>query len=148
MEIVLIVLAGVAATAAVAMLAIGKLRYTFFFIDRMSGKSFEKFVAKLYEKLGFTVTLTKESGDQGIDVIVKKTFRKIGVQTKRYRSNVGNGAVQEAVAGRKYYRLDKVCVVTNRYFTKAAKELAEANKVELIDRDGLKQMIEKTRRKK
>ncbi|MBR1867813.1 MAG: restriction endonuclease [Clostridia bacterium] len=113
----------------------------------MSGKTFENFIAKLYKKLGYISINTKTSGDQGIDVIVKKTFLKLGIQTKRYDRPVGNKAVQEAVAGKKYYKLDKVAVITNNYFTRSAKELAKVNGVELIDRDKLKVIIKKAYKK-
>lgn len=123
------------------------LKDSMFRIDRMSGANFERYVEKLYIRLGYKAQRTKTSGDQGIDVIVKKAFRRIGLQVKRYNGAVGNGAVQEAVAGKKYYKLDKVCVITNSYFTAAAKELAKANKVTLVDRDGLKELIDKAKRK-
>ena len=72
-------------------------------------------------------------------------FRKTGIQLKRYSSAVGNFAVQEAVAGKKFYKLDKVCVLTNSFFTKSAKELAKVNGVELLDRNDLKALIQKAK---
>lgn len=116
-------------------------------IDKLKGDEFENFIKYVYELLGYTVEKTKKSGDQGIDLIVKRHFRKIGIQLKRYNGKVGNSAVQEAVAGKKYYKLDKVCVLTNSSFTRSAKELAKANGVELLNRNDLKSLIEKARRK-
>ena len=124
-----------------------RLKRSFLIIDRMSGKTFENFIAKLYKKLGYISINTKTSGDQGIDVIVKKTFLKLGIQTTRYDRPVGNKAVQEAVAGKKYYKLDKVAVITNNYFTRSAKELAKVNGVELIERDKLKVILIKAYKK-
>lgn len=118
-------------------------RRSLFRIDRMKGEEFEAFLKDVYERLGYTVEITKKSGDQGIDLIIKKHFKRIGVQVKRYSGSVGNSAVQEAVAGKRYYKLDKVLVITNRLFTRSAKELARVNKVELIERDGLKKLIKK-----
>lgn len=116
-------------------------------IDKMKGDEFENFVKYCYETLGFSVEKTKKSGDQGIDLIIKKHFRKTGIQLKRYSGAVGNFAVQEVVAGKKYYKLDRVCVLTNSVFTKSAKELAKANGVELLDRNDLKKLIEKAKKK-
>ena len=118
-----------------------------FRIDRMKGLEFEEFLKDLYTRLGYSVEMTKKSGDQGIDLIIKKHFKKIGIQVKRYSSAVGNFAVQEAVAGKRYYKLDRVCVITNGQFTRSAKELAKVNKVELIDRAGLKKLIKKAYRR-
>ncbi|MBQ7373887.1 MAG: restriction endonuclease [Clostridia bacterium] len=114
----------------------------------MKGDEFEDFIKEIYELLGYTVIKTKKSGDQGIDLIVKKLFKKTGIQLKRYSKTVGNTAVQEAVAGKKYYKLDRVCVLTNQTFTKSAVALAKANGVILIDRDGLKKLIKKAKKKR
>ena len=122
-------------------------KWSLYRIDRMNGHSFEEFMKEVYTLLGYKVEQTKKSGDQGIDLIIKKHFKKIGVQLKRYSSAVGNFAVQEAVAGKRFYKLDKVCVLTNKSFTKSAIELAKANKVELLCRNDLKILLQKAKRK-
>ena len=126
---------------------IRRYRWSLFRVDRMCGHDFESFMKDVYSILGYKVEETKKSGDQGIDLIIKKHFKRIGVQLKRYSKPVGNSAVQEAVAGKKYYKLDKVLVLTNTSFTKSAIELAKANKVELIDREDLKILLKKAKRK-
>jgi hypothetical protein len=115
--------------------------YTINDIDLMSGQEFEQFLAILFSKMGYETEVTKGSGDQGIDVIASKDGTNIGIQAKCYSGSVGNGAIQEAVAGRNYYHLDKAIVVTNSGFTNSAKELAEANSVVLWDRNILKDKI-------
>ena len=102
----------------------------------------------VFTTLGYKVEKTKKSGDQGIDLIIKKHFKKKGIQLKRYSNAVGNSAVQEAVAGKRYYKLDKVSVLTNRSFTKSAIELAKVNKVELLNREDLKKLLAKAKKKR
>ena len=147
----IITVAFILAILIVVVFSIGKIikayRWSLYRIDRMKGDDFEDFIKEIYIILGYTVEKTKKSGDQGIDLIVKKHFRRIGIQLKRYSHTVGNSAVQEAVAGRRYYQLDKVCVLTNSTYTKSAKELAKVNKVELIDRENLKELIKKAKNK-
>lgn len=109
-------------------------------IDLMSGFEFEKFISGLFQKMGYKSHTTKESGDQGIDVIAEKQDVKIAIQCKCYNGVVGNHAIMEAVAGAKYYDANKVMVVTNSTFTKSAIELASKNNVQLWDR---KTLIEK-----
>ena len=111
-------------------------------IDMMTGIEFEEFVAKLFTKKGYTVSMTKHSGDQGIDVIVEKNNSKMGIQTKCYSNTVGNSAIQEVVAGKNYYKLDKAIVITNNFFTLSAIKLAEANEVILWDRNILKEKLD------
>lgn len=110
-------------------------------IDLMSGTEFENFIGLLFAKLGYSIHVTKGSGDQGIDVIAEKNGRRFGIQVKCYASSVTNKAIQEVVAGIKHYSLEKGIVVTNNYFTESAKELAESNNVILWDRNMLKEKI-------
>ncbi|MBB6713112.1 restriction endonuclease [Clostridium gasigenes] len=107
----------------------------------MSGYEFEDFISKLFKKMGYSTSVTKRSGDQGIDVIVEKGDSKIGVQAKCYSGSVGNKAIQETVAGLRFYNCNKGLVVTNNYFTKSAVELAQINDIVLWDRTMLKQKI-------
>jgi len=118
-----------------------QLFYTIDDIDLMDGVEFEKLIAKLFRKMGYDAEVTKTSGDQGIDVIAIKNGFKYGIQAKCYSSQVSNSAIQEAVAGKAFYSLNKVIVVTNNYFTKSAIKLAEANNVILWDRTILKEKL-------
>ncbi|MDA5459397.1 hypothetical protein B816_888 [Weissella confusa] len=95
----------------------------------------------LSEKTGFNYEVTQKSGDQGVDVILRDGEDSIGVQVKRYSSNVGNSAVQEIVAGEKLNGYSQSIVVATAGFTKSAEELAVANGVELIDGHGLYEII-------
>ena len=111
-------------------------------IDEMTGEQFERFIGELFEKLGYKIIVTKISGDQGIDVIVEKKGIKTGIQCKRYTNKVSNSAIQEAVAGKAQYKLDKVMVITTNYFTKSAIELANSNQVTLWNREKLISTLE------
>lgn len=122
-----------------------KKRFSMRKIDSMDGIAFEEFNAYLLRKLGYKAETTKASNDQGIDIVAKKGFKKIAIQTKRYKNKVGNSAVQEVVAGKKHYNCNKTLVITNNYFTRSAIELAKSNNVELWDRDVLKEKIKKAR---
>lgn len=116
-------------------------KYTIDDIDLMTGAEFEEFIALLFKKMGYSSQVTKQSGDQGIDVIAIKNNTRIGIQAKCYSNTVGNAAIQEAVAGKSFYNCDKTVVVTNNYFTTAAIELAQVNNVILWNRDLLKEKI-------
>ena len=110
--------------------------------DKMEGLEFEHYCANLLKKNGFSdVEVTKGSGDQGIDIVAYKDGIKYGVQCKCYASDIGNKAVQEAFAGRTYYNCHVAAVLTNRHFTKSAKELAEKNGILLWDREKLESFI-------
>nr|MBO1341142.1 restriction endonuclease [Enterococcus sp. 665A] len=112
-------------------------------IDLMTGLEFEKYMAFLLEKNGYLkVKVTQSYGDQGIDIIAQKNDLNFGFQCKRWKKNVGNKAIQEVHAGIGYYSLDRAIVITNSYFTKPAKQLAEKLDVELWDRKNLIKFLE------
>jgi len=106
-------------------------------IDKMTGIEFEKFLMVRYRSMGYTVKETPLTGDFGADLVLHKDSRKIVVQAKRYSKTVGLKAIQEANSAKPHYNADEAWVITNNYFTAAAKKLAATNNVKLIDRDQL-----------
>lgn len=106
-------------------------------VDRMSGREFEHYLGLLFTRLGYRVDVTKAHGDFGADLVVRRGDRRILVQAKRWQKSVGIKAVQEAAAAVAYYKVDAAMVVANRSFTRAARQLAKANRVDLWDRDAL-----------
>ena len=117
-------------------------------IDDMDGWQFEEYCSKLLTKNGFErVMVTSGSGDQGIDIIAYKDGIKYGIQCKCYQSDIGNKAVQEAYSGKTFYNCHVGVVLTNRYFTRSAMDLAEHNGILLWDRSKLLQMIDSVKGK-
>ena len=110
--------------------------------DNMEGHDFERYCASILEKNGFqNVIVTSGSGDQGIDITAEKEGIKYGIQCKCHSQDIGNRAVQEVYAGKAFYKCHVGIVLTNRYFTKSAKKLAESNGIILWDRDKLISLV-------
>lgn len=106
------------------------------FIDFMDGHEFEYWCAELLSNIGFqNVTVTKASGDDGVDIIAEKEGIRYAVQCKCYSSDLGNTPIQEVHAGKDVYRCQLGAVITNRYFTAGGKRVAEATGTLLWDRD-------------
>ena len=96
----------------------------------MDGHEYEYHCAKLLKRKGFSrVTVTRASGDQGIDILAFKEGKKYGIQCKYYSCPVGNKAVQEAFTGAKFYGCDVAAVLTNNTFTSSARQLAQKTDV-------------------
>lgn len=106
-------------------------------IDAMDGIQFEYYLKQLYLTQGYAVEVTNASGDYGGDLLLKKDGVKFVVQAKRYSKDVGIKAVQEVIGAKSYYSADEAWVVSNSYFTKAARDLADKSDVRLVDRDRL-----------
>ena len=112
-------------------------------LDIKDGKEFEEFLQRLFEKMGFQCELTKYTGDKGADLVISKMGKRTVVQAKRYSEKVGNSAIQEAVTAIKPYRATNAMVVTTNYFTESARELANSNNVELVDRAKLEKWLKR-----
>ncbi|UBH16580.1 restriction endonuclease [Macrococcus armenti] len=106
--------------------------------DNMDGLSFEQYISSLFYRMGYRNKVTKGSHDFGADIILSNGNKKIVIQVKRYKSNVGIKAVQEVFTAQHYYKADNSYVVTNSKFTKSAIILANKIGVTLIDRNELK----------
>lgn len=120
-------------------------KYTLKQLDEMDGHQFEYACADILKANGYKhVKVTRSSGDFGVDVIAEKDKVRYAIQCKRYNHKLDNTPIQEVVGGLAYYQCDKGAVMTNQYFTEPAKQLAQVNDIELLDRDTLSHMVDKT----
>lgn len=107
-----------------------------------SGVYFENVACELLRENGFqNIKMTKTSNDYGIDITAEKDGISYAIQCKCYSSPVGNKAIQEAYAGKEFYKCMIAVVLTNSTFTKNAVETANATQVLLWDRTKLTDMI-------
>lgn len=102
-----------------------------------NGIDFEYWCAARIEEQGWSVRVSKASGDQGIDIEAMRDGMLVAVQCKRYTSPVGNKAVQEAYAGATHYRASKAIVIGTGGYTKAAIDLAANTGVILLDAENI-----------
>lgn len=113
-------------------------------IDELEGHEFEEYCAGLLRANEFTdVTVTRASGDYGLDILAEKDGITYGVQCKRYDKPIGIAAVQQVYAGRDYYGRMVGVVMTNQYFTEAAVKCANKLNILLWDRGYLDEMEKK-----
>lgn len=113
-------------------------------IDSMEGHDFEYWCAELLRRNGFSkVTVTRGSGDDGIDIIAFCDGKKYGIQCKRSNSRIGNKAIQEAYTGKTVYGCNIAAVITNNYFTTSAINTAQKTDVILWDRNWIVSKITK-----
>ncbi len=107
---------------------------------------YEKQIATNLKKLGFEARTTKASGDQGADVLASKDGVSFAIQCKMYSKPVGNKAVQEANAGRDFYKKDYGVVISNAGFTKSARQAAHACGIILLNDNQLESLLKYTNR--
>jgi hypothetical protein len=104
----------------------------FDYSDEMDPYDYEHLCAEEFKKNKWDAEATQGSSDQGVDVIATKDTRTLVAQCKRFMKPVGNKAVQEIVAGMKYYEATEGVVIAPNGYTYSAKNLAEANNIKLI----------------
>lgn len=109
-------------------------------ISEMDGIEYEHYCASLLREHGWTATVSKASGDQGVDIIAEKSGARVAIQCKKYSSPVGNKAVQEIYAAKTFTQSDLAVVVTNNSYTPSAKQLASTNNVLLLHHGDLKNL--------
>ncbi|NHN31213.1 restriction endonuclease [Paenibacillus agricola] len=117
----------VAFAVVIAVLIIRKMNYTDKLrrsgiedIHKMDGREFELYLGELIKKHGYEVLGTQSAGDYGADLVIAKGGKKIVIQAKRYKSNVGIKAVQEIVGAIAHYGASEAWVITNSDYTDAA----------------------------
>jgi restriction system protein len=101
----------------------------------MDGVAYEHYCADLFRSAGWSVEHTKGSGDQGADLLVRKSGKSVAVQCKRYTGRIGNSAVQEVIAAQRFYQTSHAAVVSNNPYTKAAQQLALSSRIVLLHHD-------------
>lgn len=97
-----------------------------------NGHLFEHWVAENLRRHGWRASVTRASGDQGLDIIARRGGLTLGIQCKRYSGAVGNRAVQEAYAGQAHYRVMAAAVLTTGHYTKSARDLSRSTGVHLL----------------
>ncbi len=106
-------------------------------VDAMTGVEFEHYVAAVLRGIGYTVELTRATGDFGVDLIATKDGVRTAVQCKRQNRVVNGSAIQQVVAGAAVHDCDTTMVVSNHRYTRAAQQLADVHGCVLIDRTRL-----------
>ena len=102
-------------------------------INYKKGIKFENLCFNKLQSQGWEVTQTPVSGDQGVDLIASIGDLRLCIQCKDHQKAIGNKAVQEVYAGKKYWSGTHAILISRSGFTKAAQKLALSSKVILIN---------------
>jgi hypothetical protein len=106
----------------------------------LRGIKLEKAIAELYEKMGYSVQMTKASGDEGIDLILSKQYETIVVQCKGHEKPIGVGIVRELYGSMMHFGANKAILVCPSGFTKGVLQFATDKTISLISANDLIKM--------
>ena len=107
---------------------------------------FEWYCAWLYQKEGYAVEDTKTSGDEGIDLLLKKGGKKVVVQCKRYSGNVGQPVVRDLYGAMFHVAATEAHLCTTGRISRQAEQWAAGKPIELIDGNDMVAWANKWRR--
>lgn len=112
-------------------------------IDKMSGTMFERYLEQFFKRQGWQVKRIGGKGDYGADLILSSATKKVVIQAKRWKKNVGYEAIQQAYTSKDVYGCSEAWVITNSGFTSQARDGAKRLDVKLWDRDVLIEKMSK-----
>ena len=103
----------------------------------MNGLEFEHWVASLFRRRGYTVSLTANSGDHGIDLVLSKAGHSTVAQCKRWTDPVGEPVLRDFYGAMMNAGIENGIVVATSTFTDSAVNFVKGKPIRLIDIDEL-----------
>ncbi len=95
---------------------------------------FENYIAELFRRKGYDVTMRGGSGDMGVDLLLtKEDGQRAIVQCKRYRHAISPDIVRELFGTLVHERVTHGFLVTTADISKNARKWAENKPLTLID---------------
>ncbi len=112
-------------------------------LHTLTPEGFEEFVAELFEAMGYAVERVGGSGDEGADLLVRKSGLVGVVQCKYYTKGIiGSPELQKFLGTIHHTRSHKGFFVTTRTFTLAAEKFVAEHPIELIDGPRLVELVQ------
>jgi hypothetical protein len=104
---------------------------------------FERIMALLYRKLGYTVTRRGGANpDGGVDLVIEKDGQRIALQCKQWKTwNVGVKVIREFLGALTDTGFQKGMVLTLCGYTSEAREFAQRHGIEILDQADLAKLI-------
>jgi restriction system protein len=111
-------------------------------LKSLSWREFEELVGEAYRRQGYFVLENPgEGADGGIDLRLRKDGRKVYVQCKHWKRNVGVKVVRELYGVVKAQKAFKGVIVTSGNFSADAERFAHGKEIELVDGTRLLELV-------
>lgn len=104
-------------------------------IGKMGKTQFVIYMCKLFSLKGYEVTYTPVADNNNIDLIVKRDGVTRAVGCLLAGKIMCAEDIKPIYAGKDFYEVDGVMVVTNMYFDRTALDFAKSHKITLVDRN-------------
>ena len=114
-------------------------------VQNMNPIEFEQYVGYLYQKEGYRVAMTVTSGDEGVDLYLRRGLSTAVVQCKRYSGTVGQPTVRDLYGAMVHNKARRAVLVTTGAVSRPAETWAKGKPIELIDGHELMSWARRTR---
>lgn len=104
--------------------------------------AFERFVGSLFERMGYIVQTTAVSGDEGVDLSLRRENKTAIVQCKCYEGAVGQPIVRDLYGAMVHNRADEAYLVTTGAISLPAQQWAAGKPIHLVDGNTLVEWVE------
>ncbi len=108
----------------------------------LKGAKFERALARLYTNMGYSVSQTKGSGDEGVDLILWKDEKKIVVQCKGHKKPIGVSMIRDLYGAMMHFEANSAVLACPAGFTIGVKKFATDKPIQLISATDLIEMVE------
>ena len=98
----------------------------------LSGPEFERELGTLFSHMGYRVESTPVSGDQGIDLILRKDGKTTVVQCKSHRKPVGPAVARELYGSMVASHADSAILACTGGFTRGVEEFVRGKPIALV----------------
>ena len=110
--------------------------------ESLRDTEFEEELAVIYRHKGYHVKTTPTTGDQGVDLILKKDGKTSIVQCKGQKARAGSPIVLSLIGARENKRADRAILACTGGFTQGAINVAKSNSIKLISAVEIARMAE------
>ena len=108
----------------------------------LDGLEFERELGIVFRNLGYRVKLTPTSGDQGVDLVLKKDGETTVVQCKAHKHGVGPAVARELYGSLVAHGAQYAILACSGGFTKGVYEFAQGKPLQLLSAPDIARMAE------
>ena len=116
-------------------------------IDEMTQEEFDEYLVVLFKRMGYRSEAVSSPSDPGVDVLLyRDTNDLVVVYAPLSKERIGNEAVDAALDAMKRHKAQAAWIITNSRFEKKTIRYAKDNKLRLVDRKILMNIVDRATR--
>ncbi len=110
--------------------------------ESMDGVEFERELGGLFQVMGYGVEMTPRSGDQGVDLVLRKDRVTTVVQCKAQKARASSPIARELLGSMVAFGAQKAILACTGGFTRGVREFVEEKPISLLDSSDIARMAE------